>query len=114
MRTVKLNRDEFMNAVTINRDNHRAVFEEALEGYRTRMIRELERRIRHVRTGRAVDQYLRLPEPEDHTADYDRVLTMAAMSVDDIVELTSEDFAMYVMDQWNWKQSFSETTGLYR
>ncbi|MEO7980583.1 MAG: hypothetical protein ABI807_06790 [Sporichthyaceae bacterium] len=113
MRTVRLQKDQFIERVQANRDNHRAAFEQALDGYRDRMVRELERRLRDVRRGRAVDQYLRLPEPEDHTEDYARVLTMAAMSVDDVVELTEDDFGMYVMDQWHWKHAFDETTSYY-
>jgi len=114
MRTVKINKLDFITRVAANRDNHRSVFETAVGGYRARMIDLLERRLRDVRHGRAVDQYFRLPEPEDHTEDYDRVLMMARMSVDDVVELTSEDFAMFVMDQWDWKQSFTDTTAMYR
>lgn len=114
MRTVKLDKQEFITTVAVNRANHRSVFDAAVEGYRLRMIELLERRLRDVRRGRAVDQYLRLPEPEDHTGDYDRVLTMARMSVDDVVELTADDFAMYVMDQWDWKQTFTATTAMYR
>lgn len=113
MRTVRLDRDAFVSAVQENRDNHRAVFEEALEGYRDRWVAELERRLRDVRRGREVNQIFRLPEPEDHTDDYDRVLTMARMSVDDIVELSEDEFAMYVMDQWSWKGNFTRTTTMY-
>ena len=38
---------------------------------------------------------------------------MAEMSVHDTIELTEDEFAMYVMDQWRWKQDFSETTARY-
>lgn len=113
MRTVNVNTDEFIQRVSTNRDDHRAVFERALEGYRGRMMRELEHRIHDLKRGRTIDQYLGLPEPQDHTDDYDRVLTMAEMSVDDVIELTAEDFAMFVMDQWHWKQSFTETALRY-
>lgn len=92
------------------RKNHRSVFEEALEGYRNRLTAELERRVRDLRKGRRIDQYIGLPEPEDHTDDYDRILTMAEMSVAGTVDLTEDEFAMYVMDQWHWKQSFSAST----
>ncbi len=114
MRSVTVHRDEFLARVRENRDNHRSVFEEALEGYRNRLTAELERRVRDLNRGRRVDQYIGLPEPEDHTEDYDRILAMAEMSVDDTVHLTEDEFAMYVMDQWRWKQSFSESTDRYR
>ena len=38
---------------------------------------------------------------------------MAEMSVDEIIELQADDFAMYVMDQWRWKQSFADSTAWY-
>lgn len=113
MRTVTVDRDEFVATVQTNRDNHRSVFEAALKGYRRRWIRELERRLVDVHEGRQIDQYFRLPEPEDHTDDYDRVLTMARMSVDDVIELTEDEFGQYVMDQWHWKNEFTNTTTMY-
>lgn len=114
MRTVTVHREEFLNRLRINRDNHRAVFEDALEGYRNRLTAELERRVRDLKRGRKVDQYIGLPEPEDHTDDYDRIIAMAEMSISDRVELSQDEFAMYVMDQWRWRQSFSDSTELYR
>ena len=113
MHAVRINKEEFIVRVRENRDNHRTVFETALVGYRARMERELERRLQDLRMGRKIDQYLRLPEPEDHTDDYDRILTMAEMSVDEVIELQADDFAMYVMDQWHWKQSFADSTARY-
>lgn len=113
MRTVRLDRDEFVAKVQKNRDEHRAVFEKAVEGYRERWVCELERRLRDIRRGRAIDQYFSLPEPEDHTEDYDRILTMARMSVDEVIDLSDDEFAMYVMDQWSWKSSFTRTTAMY-
>ena len=113
MRTITVLRDEFIERVTKNRNNHRAVFEEALEGYRTRLTAELERRVRDLKRGRHVEQYIGLPEPEDHTDDYDRILAMAEMSVDDTLQLSEDEFGMYVMDQWRWRQSFTDSTTLY-
>ena len=113
MRTVTVDRDRFIELVTQNRNSHRAVFELALEGYRNRLTAELERRVRDLRRGRHVDQYIGLPEPEDHTGDYDRILAMAEMSIEDTLQLGDDEFAMYVMDQWRWKQSFSDSTKAY-
>lgn len=113
MQRVRLNKEEFISKVRQNRDQHRAVFERAVEGYRHRLIAELERRMADVRKGRRIDQYLALPEPEDHTDDYDRILTMAEMSIDSTIELSEDEFAMYVMDQWRWKQDFTATTTRY-
>jgi hypothetical protein len=96
-----------------NREAHREVFEEALDGYHRRLKAELEQRVRDLKAGRRINQYIGLPEPEDHTDDYDRVIMMAHMSVEDTITLSEDEFAMYVMDQWRWKQDFAETTLRY-
>lgn len=113
MRNVRVARDEFVTTLQENRDRHQVVFEKALEGYQARLLRELERRIHDLRRGRKISVYISLPEPEDHTEDYDRVLAMARMSVEDTIELTEDAFGMYVMDQWDWKNDFTATTGRY-
>lgn len=113
MRTVNIQRAEFVEKVAANRDAHRAVFEKALDGYQRRLVRELERRVADVKAGRRIDRYISLPEPSDHTEDYDRILTMAEMSVDEVIELGADDFARFVMDQWDWKQDFTETATYY-
>ncbi len=113
MRTVKVNKLEFIERVTVNRDAHRRIFKRALKGYERRLLSELEQRIDDVSAGRQIDRYIGLPEPADHTADYDRILGMAEMSVDDVIELDANDFARFVMDQWDWKQDFIDTASLY-
>ena len=45
--------------------------------------------------------------------DIHRVIMMATMSVEDTISLSEDEFAMYVMDQWRWKQDFAETTLRY-
>ena len=113
MRTIEVDKPEFLERVGANRDNHRTVFEQALDGYRRRLERELRQRLHDLSRGRRIEQSIRLPEPEDHTDDYDRVLAMAQMSIRDTVELSENEFAMYVMDQWSWKQDFTDTTLRY-
>ncbi|MFL4476121.1 hypothetical protein ACIPVK_19175 [Paeniglutamicibacter sp. MACA_103] len=113
MRTVTVSKDALVATLQTNRANHRKVFEEALEGYLARLLRELERRVHDLRRGRKISAYISLPEPEDHTDDYDRILTMAVMSVDTTFTLSEEDFGMYVMDQWDWKRSFNDSTARY-
>lgn len=54
-----------------------------------------------------------LPRLQDHTAAYDRVITMAEMSIDDIIQRSEDEFAMYVMSQGRWKQDFADSTLCY-
>jgi len=85
----------------------------AQEGYRKRVIQELNQALEDAKAGRQITTQIRLPAPEDHTADYDRVIRMLEMSVDDELEITSHEFDWYVMDNWQWKGLVSQTCGMY-
>jgi hypothetical protein len=54
-----------------------------------------------------------LPEPQDHTIDYDRVIKMLEMSVDSLIELDEGAFDQYVMDNWSWKGDALATNEMY-
>jgi hypothetical protein len=113
MDTVRVRREELLTLVKKNRDNHRAVFEKAQETYRERMIKELDSMIADAKAGRRIRRHISMPEPEDHTGDYDRILRMLEMSVDETLELSEYDFSRYVMDQWEWAESFAVNTLSY-
>lgn len=113
MKTVRIGRAAFIDKVTANRDAHRELFEAAFDGYRKFLVDELTKRLDEALAGKKVDRYIRLEEPEDHTADYDRLLMMAEMSVDDVLEMTQQEFGWYLLDQWAWKDQFIQTAGTY-
>lgn len=113
MDTVTVKRDELLAVVKKNRDNHRAVFEKAQVAYRERVIKELDLMLADAKAGRRIRRAIALPEPEDHTRDYDRIVRMLEMSVDDVLELSEHDFSRYAMDQWEWAAAFATNTLSY-
>ncbi|MFI5387626.1 MAG: hypothetical protein ACHQ50_16075 [Fimbriimonadales bacterium] len=65
------------------------------------------------KAGRRIRRAVAMPEPEDHTRDYDRIVRMLEMSVDDVLVLSEYDFSQYVMDQWEWAGTFASNTLSY-
>src|SRR5207244_12882206 len=98
--TGKVKREELLTKVRSNRDAHRELFLKAQEGYRKLIIEELERMLADAREGRAIQRSVTLTEPSNHVKDYDRVITMLEMSVDETITLEAQDFDRYVMDNW--------------
>lgn len=111
--TVTVRTSELLERVQHNREEHRKIFLEAVEGFRTAMIDELEARLARVRAGKAVEMSIRLPVPEDHTVDYERVLDMLGMHTSDELEIDAADFANFVRDDWAWKRQFIQTASNY-
>ena len=113
METITVNKEALLSAVRANRDNHRAEFLKAQDGWRDTIIEELDRRLKDARQGKRVLSAFSFPEPQDHTRDYDRIIQMLIMEVADVIKIPERDFAQYVMDDWDWKAVWTATNTAY-
>lgn len=113
MKTVKVEKDWLVQIVGTNRDGHRAQFERAFEGYRAECIRVLTENLAAFKAGKRTHLVWQEFPPEDHTKEYDRVLAMLDASVDETIELTSEEFAQYVQDDWSWRERWTASNTKY-
>lgn len=113
MNEIVVKKADLRAIVQKNRDAHRAIFEEAVAGYRTQSVAILEDHIARIRAGKVVRVSVVLPFPEDHTRDYDRVLAMLDMDLQEEIELEEHDFAQYVQDDWSWKRQFLFSNSSY-
>lgn len=110
---MKFSKNELVKIIQANRDEHRSIFEEAIEGYRAKAVDDLNAYIERVKNGDVVRIQIYYPQPEDHTKDYDRLLKMLSMTTEDEINLTETQFAQYVEDDWVWKQQFLTTNSSY-
>lgn len=113
MDKVLLKRDDLLEALRVNRDAHQAIFDEAVEGYEKEAVAKLQRYIRDIKKGGRKDISFMMPAPVNQVKDYDRVIKMVEMSIPDEIELTQQEFQMYVMDDWSWKNNFITTNSAY-
>lgn len=111
--TTLIEKKELLKIINENKDKHREVFLEAIDGYRTEAIKRLERMIEKIKKGKTIDQFLRLPVPTDNTPEYKRVIKMIELDNRDEIMLTEEEFAQYVMDDWSWKREWIATASNY-
>lgn len=113
MQKIKVKKAELLEVLEKNRNAHNGIFREAQDGFRKLVIAELEKRLELARKGKKFDLYMRLPEPEDHTRDYERIISMLKMDLNDTVELSETDYSQYVLDDWEWKRQFLGTNRAY-
>lgn len=113
MSAVRVKKEELLQTLRENRKEHRETFLEALEGYRAAALKALTARIEDAKTTKRVSLHFKLIEPQDQTREYDRIIKMLEMSVDERVELTQREFANYVMDDWEWTQQFLTSNSAY-
>lgn len=113
MKAIRVSKAKLLATLQTNRLNHRKIFEEAIEGYKQAVISELERRLNDAKANKKVSLYFQLTQPVDQTKDYDRAIGMLTMSLDTEIELTEQDFACYVLDDWGWKRQFLTSNSFY-
>lgn len=113
METVLISKQKLLEKVKENRELHRTTFEEALQGWKYRVLEELEKAISDAKKGRDFRTYFSLPQPEDHTPEYDAVIDQIEWSEEGKIELTFHQFNQFVRDDWGWKQDFLANTSMY-
>ena len=113
MRDITADKNSLIETIKQNRDEHRAKFLRAQENYRARAIAEMDRHLEQARNGGVIDFFFNLPEPQDHTKDYDNAIEMLSLHKGDEVQLSEADVRVYVRDDWGWKQQFNTTNAIY-
>ena len=116
MRPVNVNKTDVLKRLRKNRKAHRAIFLEALEGYRKAAIAEFEKHIERVKkqpAGKNFRVYVSLTQPVDHTEDYDSAIGLLELSVDEVVSLDEDSYRQFYLDQWGWTASFVASNSYY-
>jgi hypothetical protein len=115
MQTMLMPKDELIAALTKNRADHRVKFLAAQKGYRAKVVEELDAALDRARSGNEIDAFrvVQLPLPMDHTSEYDNAIEMLEMCVDDEIEISRQDYACLVRDEWGWKAAFTTTNSSY-
>lgn len=137
MRKTKVRRIEVLERVKANKEKHVAEYREAFVTYQEEMKDLVTQRKKDIEValnaalGKVlvanVDKdkpvymphmghllsFTELAPPVSHEKDYEQVIQMLQMEVEDTVDLESDQFACFVMDDWDWKEEFRNTTEFY-
>ena len=107
-----------------NRDGHEAIYKAAMVKYLEAQkelnnfrdsiqagIDVLDRKYKGMASN--IQFYWNLPRPEKHLKDYDRVIRIMELEQSVTIELSEQEVAMYVQNEWAWSQAFSTSTASY-
>lgn len=110
---VRVKKDTLLKRIETNRNDHRSIFEEAMEGWKQAVTEALDDAYRDALAGKEFRVAINLVKPQDHTDEYDTVIELLKMSEDDELVLTQDDFACYVLDKWHWQHAFLTSSSGY-
>ena len=109
--TVK--KDELLAILNENRAKHQQVYEAAFAGYAEHAKQILQQELDDLNAGRVRELRILLSRPQNHTADYDRIIKMLELHVHSEFTLSEDLFAQYVMDDWRWKRDWLKMSNRY-
>ena len=112
-RTVTVEKAKLIERIKENRERHDREHQEALEGYKARMVFILTRKLEAAKRREEVDHLIELEIPREHFADYDRALALLEWEQGESVSLTHGEFERYVLDEWPWKGKFTSVHATY-
>lgn len=112
---IKADRAEVIDKLIENKDRHEATAAAAKAAYREAVIAALREQHDAVVDGKDVDRNFlnKLPPPRDYTKEYDDAIELLHWHIDETIDLQMHEFLNYILDQWSWKDSFTQTTSQY-
>jgi GTP:adenosylcobinamide-phosphate guanylyltransferase len=113
-RTVKVNKQELLGVLRNNRKTHIENYVEAFNAFRESYLEKLETLINEVSEGKSEPiLQIKMAIPDSYEEDYNQIIKMLEMSVDDTIEVTAEEFNAYVNDKWQWKSIMQHAYSTY-
>lgn len=107
--TVRVSKDFLLEKVETNRKAHKAIYEEAMQGWHLQVIDILKKELKKVKTDKEYQPKCFVAKPDNHVKDYDRTIDLLKASLDKEFVLTSSEFSQYILDEWGWKDVFMTT-----
>jgi len=121
---VHCERDDLKKKIEANRETHITDYAKAIVGWRKEFSKvmlahsEKCKALADKAASAPVDsiefKYPDLPtKPENHVKDYDRIIARLGMEQETKIYLKHSDFDKYVLDEWRWKEAFTEALNSY-
>lgn len=114
---ITVKRAALLDTLKANKARHEEDFKATFAAYSKALGERLEAMLAEVREGKPVSLHalsVKLPKPESHADDYDRVIGMLDMSVAEDVTITEQQYSQFVRDQWGWRQSYDSVSSSYK
>ena len=114
MNTIKVATSELIGIIKDNRTTHITEFKEAVESYQQEVVEVLEEGLRKAKAGKKYITSFHVQKPESHEDDYDTIIGMLELSVDETVTLDHNQYKQYVQNVWFWSDTFNSTKAYYQ
>ncbi len=114
MKNVKVSKIDLLAKVLHNRKVHEEEYKEMMITYKVKLIDALELLVDEAKdSDRGFTKSVNLSEPQNHADDYNRIISMLEMSIDNDITLDFHEYEQYVLNNWHWSGNFNVSKASY-
>lgn len=113
MHEVTIKKDDALRIIRQNKEDHKKIYEDGMVGYKQELKEILEKKMALLEKGEYASPHIRISPPSIHIEEYNSVIKMLELSVDEEVTLDSRQFRELIMDKWNWQRDFLKSNAKF-
>jgi len=116
MEKIRIKKKTVLAILRENKERHCLEFEEGMAGWVSKAKIKLEELLAGLNSdkARSIKIEIYLPKPISYEKEYEKAIKMIEYEIRDEIEISTQDFNTYFLDEWNWKENFLSNTGLYK
>jgi len=115
---VRISRLKVLDTLKTNKELHRKEFEEAMTGWIEKTKEMVSKISVQLESDKASETELSIfnqfPKPLSFEKEYERAIKMIELDVRLELDISSNDFDRFFLDEWAWKNSFLSNTQIYK
>lgn len=113
--TIQVPKDQLLEALRANKEEHMRIWEEAREGFYASLIEKLRTSLENTEQRALPRGQVRIneTEPRNYGRVYDEAISMLEIAQNNVIELTQGAYRQYVMDRWDWQEHFLASNSYY-
>lgn len=116
--SVNVSRKDLLAKLLENREIHRKDYAEAVIGYKIKLLQDLKDKLAEV--GNSTPESIvkissvSFNRPANYEGEYDEIIDMMEVSVDEVINLDASSFKSYFKNEWSWSNGFNAAATLYK
>ena len=110
---VIVTKEQLLAKLKENLAAHKTIAQEAREGYIKKTQEVLQKKLDEAKEGKFVHLSFNLPEPQDHSKEYEQTIIMVEWDNRVELTLTQHEFKSYILDEWTWDRNSLVTNAIY-
>lgn len=112
-RSYKVSKTDLLSRLQTNRTKHISEYKAVRTEFRRRATTLLQEKLDLARAEKPFNLRFDLIVPRSHEREYDKVIGLLTMTTETTIDISPQDYAQFVLDEWNWKEEFNASNRAY-